>query len=101
MFGLGPLVLNAQVLAVKDSSGNNVFADHENKLMPSMFIFGMKTDIKNIIFKAQRLASTEYAVELFPVVNGNFNKSDNETLLSMNDMQDLIENATVSVSSGE
>ncbi len=98
---IGPLVLNAQVLAVKDSSGNNVFADHENKLMPSMFIFGMKTDIKNIIFKAQRLASTEYAVELFPVVNGNFNKSDNETLLSMNDMQDLIENATVSVSSGE
>ncbi|MBQ4634098.1 MAG: hypothetical protein IJB71_01980 [Bacilli bacterium] len=94
---IGPLITQAEVLAVKDASGNDVFADHQNKGTPSMFIFGMNSDIASIVFKAKRLESTEYNVELFPVVNGKFEIEEFETLLSENEIKDMIENATVAI----
>ena len=47
---IGPLVTNAEVLAVKDVSGNDVFADHENKLTPSAFMFAMPKEIANVFY---------------------------------------------------
>lgn len=94
---IGPLVTNAEVLAVKDASGNDVFADHQNKLTPSAFMFAMPKDIANVMLKAQRLEATEYGVELFPIVTGQFDAEGYDTVLSQNEIKDMIENATVAI----
>ncbi len=98
---IGPLVYNAKVLAVKDSSGKSVFADKDAFGVPNMFIFGMDANINTIMLKAKLLGSTEYNLELFPVVNSKFDIAENETMLSQNEIKDLIENATVKIEDEE
>lgn len=94
---IGPLVTQAEVLAVKDGSGNDVFADHQNKLTPSFFMFAMPSDIATIMQKAKLLAYSEYSVELFPVITGKFDATEYDTVLSQNEIKDMIENATVAI----
>lgn len=94
---VGPLISNVAVVAVTDGNGNHVFADHENKGVPSLLMFAVKPEISTILFKAQRLGNTEYGMELFPVVNGKYNIEGYDTVLNENEIKELIENATVAI----
>ncbi len=94
----GPLVTGAKVLAVLDSTGANVFANHENKLYPSYFVFTLNSEIIKLIRKAQKLSGSQYAMELYPVVDGKTYRTDGtSTLVNKSQIVDLIENATVDI----
>lgn len=93
----GPLVTDARVLAVLDSSGNNVFADHENKLYPSYFVFTLEREIIQLIRKAQRLNGSEYAMTIYPVVDGKSYKGDGVAEINHSQIEDLINAATITV----
>ena len=94
----GPLVTGAKVLAVLDSSGENVFANHENKRYPSYFVFTLNSEIIKLIRKAQKLSSSQYSMELYPVVDGKTYRTDGtSTLVNQSQIVDLIENATVDI----
>ena len=93
----GPLVTGAKVLAVLSSSGENVFADHENKLYPSYFVFTLDSDIINLIRKAQKLSNSQYSMNLYPVVNGKSYKGNSSTKVNESQIVDLINNATVDI----
>lgn len=62
---LGKLLSNVKVLAVKDSSGRNVFENTDEGRVPYMMIFGLKEKIWLLLGKASYLQSK--GVELFPV----------------------------------
>jgi len=94
----GPLITGAKVLAVLDSSGNNMFANHENKLYPSYFVFTLNSEIIKLIRKAQKLSASQYSMELYPVVDGKTYRTDGSTtLVNQSQIVDLIENATVDI----
>lgn len=93
----GPLVTGAKVLAVLDSNGDNVFADHENRLYPSYFIFTLDSDIIKLIRKAQKLSASEYAMTIYPVVDGKTYKGNSATQVNQSQIVDLIENATIDI----
>ena len=94
----GPLITGAKVLAVLDSSGENVFANHENKRYPSYFVFTLNSEIIKLIRKAQKLSDSEYRMDLYPVIDGKTYKTDGtSTLVNQSQIVDLIENATVDI----
>lgn len=93
----GPLVTGAKVLAVLDYEGNNVFADHENKLSPSYFVFTLDSNIIQIIRKAQKLQASEYGIVMYPVVDGKTYKGKESTAVNRSSIVDLIESATIDV----
>ena len=97
----GPLVTGAKVLAVLDGSGDNVFANHENKLYPSYFVFTLESDIINLIRKAQKLGTSEYAMTIYPVVDGKTYKGNEATRVNDSQIVDLIKNATVEISNND
>lgn len=99
---VGPLVTGAKVLAVLDSNGQNVFADHNEVLSPRWFVFTLSSDIIQTIRKAQKLQASAYQIELFPVVSGkSWNTAGDNTLVSQNYITNLIENATIEIKSEE
>lgn len=65
---VGKLVENIEVLAVKDSSGKNVFENTEDDRTPALLIFGVEESINILLRKASYL--TESSVILFPVPHG-------------------------------
>lgn len=65
---VGRLLENVNVLAVKDSSGNNVFEDMSKKRTPAYLYFGVTEDIHILLRKASYLNSK--SVVLFPVPHG-------------------------------
>ena len=65
---VGRLLENIQVLAVKDSSGNNVFEDMSSKRTPAFLYFGVTEDLHILLRKASYLSSK--SVVLFPVPHG-------------------------------
>lgn len=93
----GPLVTGAKVLAVLDANGNNVFADHENKLAPSYFVFTLDSEIIKLIRKAQKLEVSEYSMTIYPVVDGKTYKGNSATQVNESQIVDLIKNATVEI----
>lgn len=93
----GPLVTGAKVLAVLDANGDNVFANHENKLYPAHFVFTLESNIIKLIRKAQKLAGSEYAMTIYPVVDGKTYKGNAATQVNESQIVDLIENATVEI----
>lgn len=93
----GPLITGAKVLAVLDSAGQNVFADHENKLYPSYFVFTLDSDIIKLIRKAQKLSTSQYSMTIYPVIDGKTYKSDGATQVNQSQIVDLINNATIDI----
>jgi len=65
---VGRLLKDVRVLAVKDSSGNDVFESALETRTPSTFIFGLDSDTHLLMRKATYL--DQYGVELFPVPRG-------------------------------
>ena len=99
---VGKLVENIEVLAVKDSSGKNVFENTSEDRIPSMFIFGVNSEINILLRKASYM--TEYSVVLFPVPHGgNADIAVGETQVSTIYLKDFINSHTVVIdeNSGE
>lgn len=99
---VGKLVENIEVLAVKDSSGKNVFENTAEDRIPAMFIFGVNPEINILLRKASYMS--EYSVILFPVPHGgNADINIGETQVSTVYLKDFINSHTVVIdeNSGE
>ena len=92
---VGRLVENAEVLAVKDSSGKNVFENTEESRVPAYLMFGFKEEIYQLILKANYMKSL--GVELFPVIHGEIVSTGGATEVSTQQLVDYIEANSVNI----
>ena len=91
---VGRLIENVKVLAVKDSSGKNVFENSEETRIPAFIIFGLDYELNILLRKASYM--DEFQVELFPVPHGTSVKTgDGETTVSSQTLKDFINANTV------
>ncbi len=91
---VGRLIENVKVLAVKDSSGKNVFENSEESRIPAHIIFGLDYELNILLRKASFM--DEFQVELFPVPHGTQVKTgEGETIVSSQTLKDFINANTV------
>ncbi len=93
---VGRLLAQVEVLAVKDSSGNNVFEDTSANRTPSTLLFGVPEDVYLLLKKAEYLNS--FGVELFPVPYGGTTPVEGDLVVDREELVDFIESNTVSFS---
>lgn len=94
---VGKLITNIKVLAVKDSSGRNVFEDSENTRTPSMMIFGLKEKLWLLLSKAYYLRGE--GIELFPVPATGKASVKGATEVSTKELEDIINARSVEIAS--
>ena len=90
---VGKLLSDVKVVAVKDSSGNNVFENTEESRQPSYLVFGLSDEIHILLRKAQYLSTN--SVSLFPVPHGGTVASEGEMRVSTEYLKDFINSKTV------
>ena len=91
---VGKLIENVKVLAVKDSSGQNVFENSEEARIPAYIIFGVESELNILLRKASYMSN--FSVELFPVPHGiNVDAKVGETVVSSQTLKDFINANTV------
>lgn len=91
---VGKLIENVKVLAVKDSSGRNVFENSEESRTPAYLIFGLNNELNILLRKASYMSN--FSVELFPVPHGvNVATAEGETAVSSQTLKDFINANTV------
>lgn len=66
---IGKLIENVKVLAVKDSSGKNVFGNSQESRTPAFMIFGVTPEIHILLRKAEYMGSN--GVGIIPVPHGS------------------------------
>jgi len=92
---VGKLVQNVEVLAVKDSQGNHVFDSSSSNRTSASLIFGVPTEIHNLLLKAKYLSSL--GVELFPVPQGKTSGVDGEVNVTAAQLKAYVEAHTINV----
>ena len=92
---VGKLVENIEVLALKDSSGQNVFEDSSESRSPAYMIFGVSSEIHILLRKA--LYMGDYSVELIPVPHGGEILEEGETRVSSTYLKEFINSKTVNL----
>ena len=91
---LGKLLQNVKVIAVKDSEGNPVFANLDEKRQPAMIIFALPEEYYILLKKAEYLRS--YDSSLIPVpTNESLKEKQGKISVSSNDLKNWINNVTV------
>ena len=91
---LGKLLQNVKVIAVKDSEGNPVFANLDEKRQPAMIIFALPEEYYILLKKAEYLRS--YDSTLIPVpTNESLKEKQGKISVSSNDLKNWINNVTV------
>ena len=91
---VGKLLENVKVIAVLDSSGNNVFANLDQKGTPAMVIFAVPKEYFILLRKAGYLRA--YDTTIIPVPTDESLKDDpGELKLSSTDLKDFINRVTV------
>ena len=91
---LGKLVENVKVLAVKDSSGQPVFANLDEQRTPAMIIFAVPQDYYILLKKAEYLRS--YDSTLIPVpTNESTKEEQGKITISSEALKDWINKVTV------
>ena len=91
---VGKLFENIKVLAVKDSSGQNVFENSEETRTPAYLIFGLNNENNILLRKASYMSN--FSVELFPVPHGTIVSTEaGETYVSSQTLKDFINANTV------
>lgn len=73
---VGKLVENIKVLAVKDSSGRNVFENTSDSRTPAYLMFGVSSEVYYLLRKASYMSG--FSVELFPVPHGSSLESEDQ-----------------------
>ena len=92
---VGKLIENVEVLAVKDSSGRNVFENTSESRTPAFLIFGVPEDINLLLRKASYMDGL--GVELFPVPHGGRVSTTGATEVSTQQLVDYIEAHAVNI----
>lgn len=90
---VGRLLAQVEVLAVKDSSGNNVFENREENRTPATLLFGVPQDVYILLKKAEYLKS--FGVELFPVPYGGTSPVEGDLTVDREELVQFIESNTV------
>lgn len=91
---VGKFIESIKVLAVTDSSYNNIFEKSEKVAQPSYLIFSVPEDMHLLLRKALYLNGN-----IFPVPrNAEYSKNPKNTKISSSYIQNLILNQTVNVS---
>lgn len=88
---IGKLIADLEVVAVKDSSGKDVFENTEEERQAAYFVFGLDEEIHILLRKATYLS----AVELIPVPHGGAVVSEGETRVSTEYLRNYINANTV------
>lgn len=88
---IGKLIADVEVIAVKDSSGRDVFENTEENRQSAYFIFGLDEEIHILLRKATYLSG----VELIPVPHGGTIASDGETRVSTEYLRNYINANTI------
>ena len=93
---VGRLLAQVEVLAVKDSLGQNVFEDTSEQRAPAVLLFGVPEDVFVLLKKTEYLKS--FGVELFPVPYGGTVPIEGDLVVDRQELVDFIESHTVSFS---
>lgn len=94
MIMVGKLVENVKVLAVLDSSGNNVFANLEEKGTPAMIIFAVPEEYHILLRKAMYLRT--YEATLIPVpTKESLKQQPGEVSISSDKIKKFINDVTI------
>ncbi len=90
---VGRMIENVKVIAVKDSSGNDVFSNLDEKKDPALIIFAVPEDINILLRKASYLRT--YETTIIPVpTNESLQDKPGEVKISSNDLKNFINNVT-------
>ena len=90
---VGKLLSNIKVLAVFDSSGNNVFANLDEKTVPAQIIFAIPEEYHILLRKASFLRA--YESEIIPVPTAeSLADEPGDVTLSSEDLRNFINNVT-------
>ena len=90
---VGKLLSNVKVIAVFDSSGNNVFANLEEKTVPAQIIFAIPEEYHILLRKASFLRA--YESEIIPVPTAeSLEDEPGDVELSSEDLRNFINNVT-------
>ncbi len=90
---IGKLLSNVKVLAVFDSSGNNVFTNLDEKTVPSQIIFAVPEEYHILLRKAEYLRA--YESEIIPVPTAeSLEDEPGDVTLSSEDLRNFINNVT-------
>lgn len=90
---VGRLLAQVEVLAIKDSSGNNVFEDTSQNRTPATLLFGCPDDVFTLLKKAEYLKN--YGVELFPVPYGGYVQIPSDLIVDREELVEFIQSHTV------
>lgn len=90
---VGKLVENVEVIDVKDSSGQHVFENTEERRTPATLIFGAPPEINILLRKASYMS--RFAVELFPVPHGGTVPAKGDIQVTSQNLKDFINANTV------
>ncbi len=90
---IGKLLDNVEILAVRDSAGNSVFENTEDRLSPAFLIFGVSEELNILLLKTQYMSG----VELFPVPHGGVIPPEGEMKVSTQYLVDYINANTVTI----
>ena len=90
----GKFINQIQVLAVKDSSGNNVFKNRDNLGQPDQLLFSVPEDLYLLLKKAQYLGGTN----IVPVArNTSYSTNPGETEVESDYLKNYILQQTVTI----
>lgn len=95
----GKFIENIKVLAVKDSSGNDVFANSEEKRTPSMMLFGLEPELNVLLNKANYL--TRNNVEIVPVPHGANSDIVGDKKVSSEYLREFINSRSVDINENQ
>ncbi|MDD5888687.1 MAG: hypothetical protein PUC82_04285 [bacterium] len=91
---LGKLVTNVKVLAVKDASGQPVFANLDEQRAPAMIVFAVPEEYYILLKKAEYLRN--YDTTLIPVpTNESLSDEPGEVAISSESLKDWINKVTI------
>ncbi len=91
---LGKLVENVKVLAVKDASGQPVFANLDEKRTPAMIVFAVPEEYYILLKKAEFLRN--YDTTLIPVpTNESLQENPGNVAISSEDLKNWINKVTI------
>lgn len=90
---VGKLIENVKILAVKDSNGRDVFANVEDKLVPSLIIFAVPEEYHILLRKAMYLRT--FDATLLPIpTNESLKETPGEVKISSEELKTWINTVT-------
>lgn len=93
------LIENVKIIAVKDSSGNNVFENTSENRTPDSILFGLEAESEDNPFMLLLRATYIQDVEIFMVPHGTLVPTDVETTLSSEALIEFIKAQTIDLDS--